>query len=128
MGIMIKKTRYIKIDHLESISSRILIARLTIHNMNFKIIVVYAPLEALSPSTKHHFYSELQKHCAEDEEKPHQKLFVIGDFNATTSIAKEHCSFTETRVIENITNNDNGNRMLEFCRNNELCISNIWFK
>jgi len=59
MGIIIKNSVNIKIEDIELVSFSILVAGLTIHNLNYKIIVAYAPYECLSSSTKEKLYNKL---------------------------------------------------------------------
>ena len=61
VGIIIKKCNYIKIADIELFSPRILIARIIIHNLDYKIFVIYAPHECLSVSSKNSFYHDLKK-------------------------------------------------------------------
>ena len=127
VGILIKRCNYIKIIDVELYSPRILIARPTIHNINLKIIVIYAPHENLSSDLKNAFYNNLANQFKKDINNKKQKLMVIGDFNASIIFAKPNCSYSGSKHLEDTSTNDNGSRLLEFCRDNNLCISNTWF-
>ena len=98
-----------------------------IHGFNIKIVNGYAPTEADgTDQQKLLFYSTLNKALVKTQKK--QKLIVVGDFNATTSISKKRCFFGGKKVITDAICNDNGNRLKLFCRINELCMANTFFK
>ena len=87
--------------------------------------MIYAPNENLSSDLKNAFYNNLANQFKKDINNKKQKLMVIGDFNASIIFAKPNCFYFGTKHLEDT--NDNGSRLLEFCRDNNLCISNTWF-
>lgn len=127
VGLIIKVCKYIEIEDVEAISPRIIIARLKIHNLHYKFVVTYAPTEDKSHSAKNKFYHELLNHAVKDEDKKHQKLIIMGDMNATTTMTNKHCAFNGIKVVDDVESNDNGERLIDFCREKALSISSTFF-
>ena len=98
---------------------------LKIFGFNLRVINVYAPTESGSSNEKDVFYRSIKKACVKRQKN--QKLIVLGDFNAKTSLAAKKCCFDGTNIIDDISN-DNGTRMKSFCRENRLCIASSFFE
>ena len=127
VGILIKSCNYIRIEDVEAISPRLMIVKLFVHNTNLKFVVAYAPTEDKSDEIKNEFYEKLIAICQKGQNAKHQKLIVMGDMNATTSLYQQHCSFNGNKHIQNYTANDNGERLIQFCRDKGLCMSSTYF-
>lgn len=127
VGLIIKICPYIQIEDIETISPRLIIARLKIHNLNYKFVVTYAPTEDKTNAVKDQFYHQLCKFSVKDESKKHQKLIVLGDMNATTTITDKHCAFNGIKAVDNVESNNNGQRLIDFCREKTLCISSTFY-
>ena len=81
-----------------------------IYGFSLGIVNVYSPTEANgTENQKQLFYTSLNKATMKTEK--HQKILVIGDFNATTSIAEHRCYFDDSKIIEDPICNDNGRRL-----------------
>jgi len=48
--------------------------------------------------------------------------------NATTSAVKEYSCIRSLSVLTEVVSNDNGQRMIDFARDNKLSVMNTWFK
>ena len=94
VGVIVKKYSLIKLIDVEPISSRLPVVKTLIHNLNIKFVVAYAPTEEGSSELKNKFYYQLNLCCTVAKR---EKLVVLGDFNATTSLHKSHCSFNGTK-------------------------------
>ena len=95
------------------------------NGFNIRVVNAYAPTEVNgTDSQKQSLYSLLSK--AIQKTQKHQKLVVLGDFNATTHIAKLRCFFDGKKIIADPDCNDNGNRLKSFCRSHQLSISNTF--
>ena len=127
VGILIKSCNYIRIEDVEAISPRLMIVKLFVHNTNLKFVVAYAPTEDKSDEIKNEFYEKLIAICQKGQNAKHQKLIVMGDKNATTSLYQQHCSFNGNKHIQDYTANDNGKRLIQFCRDKGLCMSSTYF-
>ena len=70
-----------------------------VHGFNLRVINAYSPTETGgSDSMKDNFYRLLKKASVKREK--HQKIIVLGDFNAKTSVAYKHCNFDGVQFIE----------------------------
>ena len=100
---------------------------LKIYGFNIRIINGYAPTDCGGTNNqKGLFYRTLKKACVKSEK--HQKLLVVGDFNATTSIARYKSCYDGRIVLQDTDFNDNGSRLKTFCRSQKLCISSTFFE
>ena len=97
------------------------------NGFNIRVVNAYAPTEVNgTDSQKQSLYSLLSK--AIQKTQKHQKLVVLGDFNATTHIAKLRCFFDGKKIIADPDCNHNGNRLKSFCQSHQLSISNTFFR
>ena len=96
VGILIRTHKDIEISSPEITDPRIMSIDVKIHGFNIKIVNGYAPTEADgTDQQKLLFYSTLNKALVKTQKK--QKLIVVGDFNATTSIRKKDASLVERK-------------------------------
>ena len=88
-------------------------------------ICAYAPTLKGTSEEKDQFYDELNNIL---EETPNSDvIYILGDFNAR--VGKDQNSWPICLGKHNIGNmNENGQRLLEFCTFNNLCITNSYFK
>ena len=57
----------------------------------------------------------------------HQKLLVVGDFNASTSIAYKKCNYDGITFVPYEKCNGNGGRLKEFRRAKKIGIASTFF-
>lgn len=127
VGILIRIHKDIDISSPDFTNPRVMAIDLKLHGFNVRIVNCYAPTEADgTDQQKTIFYSSLNKAIVKTQKK--QKLIVMGDFNATTSISQRRCFFDGKKILTDPSCNDNGNRLKSFCRTNELCVSNSFYK
>ena len=126
VGIAVKKNLNASIDGIINISPRLMVTDLTVKGFKLHVVSAYAPTENKPLSAKKSFYRDLNKVSQVDKNR---KLFIQGDFNATSSICLKHSSFDghPEQFPENETFNENGSLLLEFCGKNKLSILNTWF-
>ena len=125
VGIAIKVQPGIEIGEIKAINERLMTAAVEIFGLSMKLISAYAPTEPGKESAKMKFYQNLKKI---KPDHPDQKLVYLGDFNATTDAVRKTAGVRAGKILENITSNDNGERLIEFSRNNNLSILNTFFK
>ena len=125
-GFLIKVDPHIIVSDPEILDPRLMVINIKIYGFNARIVNVYSPTEVEdSESKKDSFYRNLQKACRKNEK--HEKLVVVGDFNAKTSLAYKQCFYDGSNNIIDEDCNNNGKRMKEFCMRNRLCISSTYF-
>ena len=125
VGLVIRIDPNVIIREVNYIGSRLISAYIEIYGCKTKIISIYAPTNNSAETTKHAFYRDL---CNQLNTNKHEKLIILGDFNATTSAVKQHACIRSSSVLIDIISNDNGERMVDFARDNKLSIMNTWFK
>ena len=105
-------------------SERILKLQLQTSAGPVSLVSAYAPTLHSLPEAKDKFYDELN---ATIHGIPHQQhLFILGDFNAR--IGADHASWPSSLGHHGIGKmNDNGQRLLELCSYNNLCVTNTFF-
>ena len=114
----------------QPISERIIRIRLKCHLSYVSVIAVYAPtnpssntVQAVAPSDA--FYDQLQSVVA--AVPPRDMLLVLGDFNAR--VGTDFQSWRSVIGPHGMGDcNRNGERLLDFCANNQLLVTNTWFK
>lgn len=107
------------------ISERLIMIRLKGSPANLTIIQVYAPDSSRDDEESENFYLQLQ--CLVDSVPKKDIVFVIGDFNA---IVGDDPSGNED-VMGKFGHgqlNKRGERLMEFCRDSDLVITNTFFK
>lgn len=126
VGMLIKIDPQIEISDPDTQDPRVMTMNLKIYGFNLRIVNVYSPTDVGgSTSEKDNFYRMINKACSKIEKN--QKIIVIGDFNAETSLANRKCSFDGSIIIQDEKFNDNGTRMKKFCRKNKLGIASTFF-
>lgn len=126
VGIIIRVDKEIEIKDPDICDPRLMAIDLKIFGFNLRIINAYAPTEISSDSLKDNFYRILRKASVKREK--HQKIIIMGDFNAKTSIAYRKCNFDGVELVQDENCNDNGYRMKNFCRNFKLGIASTFFE
>ena len=113
VGILIRVDDNIIIKDADVQDPRIIAFDIKIYSFNIRLVNAYAPTETGgSESSKGTFYSILQKACQKNEK--HQKLIVVGDFNAKTMVALTKCNYDSTTLLLDGDCNDNGSRLKNF--------------
>src|SRR5688572_20449866 len=92
--------------------------------MNVLIVQIYAPCEDEEEEEKDQFYEALDQ-TLKEYKKGRECLVVMGDFNGKVGNGRE----------ENIigpyglgTRNENGERLISFCKKHNLFVTNTWFQ
>ena len=109
----------------EPVSHRIIRARFYSRFTKTTIIQCYSPTEDADDEDKDEFYTQLQGVLLAVPK--HDILLVMGDLNAkvgSDNIGFEHCIGKHGLG----TRNDNGERFLDFCMENDLVIGGTIFK
>ena len=126
VGLLIRKDENIIAQDPDFQDPRIIALNLIVHGFRIRLVNGYSPTECdMSERKKDEFYNRLKKACIKKEK--HQKLIVVGDFNAKTGLALKKCCYDGTNIIEDTDCNGNGSRMKDFCRKNKLCIASSFF-
>jgi exonuclease III len=107
-----------------AISERIISIRLYAKGGIINIISAYAPTLAALAEDKDMFYESLQRVI--DTIPVDEHIYLLGDLNA--HIGADHLHWPICLGHHGIGNvNENGQRLLEFCSQNNLCITNTFF-
>ena len=81
-----------------------------VYGFNLRIVNVYAPTDSGgSQNEKDVFYRAVNKAYKSTETR--QKILVLGDLNAKTSLAYQNCCYDGIKVIPDNDFNDNGSRL-----------------
>ena len=107
------------------VSERIVWCRLKGRYTNVMVVQVYAPTEEKTDEEKDEFYGRLGEVVRST--KRHDMLLLMGDFNA--KVGQEDGTWRDVMGVFGVGNrNNNGQRLLEFCAEHRLCVTNTIFK
>ena len=108
------------------INERMLEARFEHRHGKLTIIVAYAPTNLAENDKKADFYALLQDVAG--SRSPHDITIVLSYTNAALSRdARTNWPDVVGTTFVDRTTNDNGDRLLSFCRSTDLCIADSWF-
>ena len=108
------------------INERMLEARFEHRHGKLTIIVAYAPTNLAENDKKADFYALLQDVAG--SRSPHDITIALSDTNAALSRdARTNWPDVVGTTFVDRTTNDNGDRLLSFCRSTDLCIADSWF-
>ena len=125
VGIILDKEANKSLMEWEPVNNRIIRARLYSKFTKMTIVQCYAPTEEADDAEKDEFYAQLQG-VLESVPK-HDILLVMGDLNA--KVGADNLGFEQCIGGHGLgTRNDNGERFLEFCVENEMTIGGTIFK
>ena len=106
-----------------AISERIIMLKLQAKPFNINIIQVYAPTLDCEDEEVEKLYQEINNGIKQT--KSGELLCVMGDFNAKVGKEKYE-KIAGTHGLGN--RNERGDRLIEFCQHNNLCVVNTWFQ
>ncbi|XP_055378335.1 craniofacial development protein 2-like [Condylostylus longicornis] len=122
VGIIVSKNVIKSVQQFIPFSDRALLLKINAKPISINIIQVYAPTADSSNSDIESFYSEISELLKLT--KRHEMNIIMGDFNAKIGTGK----------VENIvrpfalgTRNDRGERLIQFCQEEDYKITNTWF-
>ena len=107
------------------VSERIVRVRLRIEGVWVSVIQVYAPTENSRVEMKEEFYEQLQVTVREVQSQ--DKLVVMGDLNARVGDNVKVWGEVIGKQGEAVENG-NGKRLLQFCAEIDLVVTNTWFQ
>src|SRR5688572_29261171 len=124
VGLIMAEEVLMSVMIVEPISKRIMVMRLKMKPTNVLIVQIYAPCEDEEEEEKDQFYESLDQ-ALREYKKGRECLVVMGDFNGKAGNGRE----------ENIvgpyglgTRNENGDRLVNFCRKQNVFVTNTWFQ
>ena len=125
VGFAVRNTLLPQIVEPTGGSERIL--RLSLHTSSgtANLLSIYAPTQMADSDIKDQFYDELESELSSIPRS--EELFLLGDFNARVGSDRE-AWFDCLGPYGVGKMNDNGQRLLELCCNQGLCIGNTFFK
>jgi hypothetical protein len=110
---------------LEPVNDRIITARFKIMAGNLTICQVYAPTVAAEEKEIEEFYEKLQN--VNDRIPKGDVVVMMGDLNAKVGTERTDADGVIGKFGYG-QRNSRGDRLIEFCRTNGLCIANTLFK
>lgn len=126
VALAMKEELFDQMESWEAVSPRIIIANIQLAVGKASIIQVYAPTEDASMDDKDHFYEDMQRSV--DKARTENKMVVIcGDLNARTGQDNTNAHGVLGLWGGEEVLNDNGQRLIEFCIENDMLIGNSHF-
>lgn len=125
VGFAVRNDLLSSIEGPRGISDRIMVLRLLTTCGYVTIISAYAPTLKSSAESKDEFYDQL---CITMREiHPGDRILILGDFNAR--VGQDDQAWPECLGKYGVgKQNENGQRLLEFCCKYQLCVTNTYFK
>ena len=123
VGILMKNNIARSMLGFWAISERVIMLKLQAKPFNINIIQVYAPTLDCEDEEIEKLYQEINNGIKQT--KSGELLCVMGDFNA--KVGKE--KYEKIAGSHGLGNrNERGDRLIEFCQQNNLCVVNTWFQ
>lgn len=124
VGIMVSK-RYSKyVSNFTPITDRLILLQLRGHPFNVNILQIYAPTTDKKyddeVETLYNNINNVLKSLKND-----QITIILGDFNAKIGKGRRSDLVGDYGLGES---NQRGDRLYEFCQNNDMIVTNTWFK
>ena len=124
VGLVLNKKMNNSLTAYNTVSERIIAIKLKSKPKDTLVIQVYAPNEDAKAGDKDKFFQELQ--TTMDEMKEFGEIIIVmGDFNRNIGEGKEEKEVGPYGLSER---NDNGEILLDFCKRNNMMITNTWFQ
>ena len=129
VGFIIRKKWREKLISFKGISDRIAMVKIGLENKNtVTIIQVYAPTSTSSEEESDELYETLKREMKEViKTNKKNKLIIMGDFNSQVGQRR----MGEENTIGKYTygeRNEKGDKLIQFCMENELKVINTMFK
>lgn len=125
VGIITTPEIETRVIHWEAINSRLITVDLQLEE-TVTVIQIYAPTENSAADDKEAFYEELQKTADKARERT-KHIMIMGDWNARVGNEPERGFGVLGAYRGEPTLNNNGERMIHFCIENQLMIGNTFF-
>ncbi|XP_063601937.1 craniofacial development protein 2-like [Penaeus indicus] len=106
-----------------ALSDRVMLVKLKGKQVDISIIQVYAPTTASSEEEIDKFYDTLEK--AKQQCKSTDVTMILGDLNAKVGIETDGETVGKFGLD---TQNDRGERWLQWCKANEYVLTNTWYE
>ncbi|CAK1594407.1 unnamed protein product [Parnassius mnemosyne] len=123
VGFLIQNHLKKYIDNFSFYTDRIVRLDMNFNNNYITFIQIYAPTEKAPESEIENFYNDLRK-AMKDIKKD---TFIVGDFNAKIGLPREEENLV-TGKFGYGSRNSRGQRLIEFCYENKLTITNTKFR
>lgn len=125
VGFAVKNSLLKMVEPPSNGSERILTMRLNTTTCPITLVSVYAPTNMATPEVKDEFYESL---CATLQKlPPKDQVILLGDFNAR--VGSDYEAWPSCLGKFNVGKvNENGQRLLEFCSQFQLCVANSFFQ
>ena len=123
VGILMKNNITRSIMGYWPISNRVIMVKLQGKPFNINILQTYAPTQDHNDEDIEQFYEEIQQ--AINQAKSDEIICMMGDMNAKVG------SISHSNIVGNFglgDKNDRGERLIQFCKQNQLIITNTWFQ
>lgn len=124
VGFIINKRITHSVMYYETKSERLAGLKLQTRQCNILVVQVYAPNEDAHDNDKDSFYEELISWIKENK-KSRDQLIIMGDFNAKVGAKKDGQIIGPYGLG---SRNENGERLVDFCKQQKLIVTNTWFE
>ncbi|KAJ4430487.1 hypothetical protein ANN_22703 [Periplaneta americana] len=124
VGILLSKNTRKSLIEWKPISDRIITARFTTKLRKLTLIQCYAPMEVSAVEDKDVFYEQLSATMM--NVKKSDIAIIMGDLNAKVGSSNSNVEHVMGKHGLGVMD-DNGERFIEFCSNQNLIIGGTWF-
>ena len=124
VAIMIRKEKVKTLLEWEPVNDCMIRARFNSKYCKLSIIQCYAPTNDADEETKDNFYEQLQMVVSKVPQ--HDMLLIMGDLNAKVGADNTECEKSMDKHGCG-TRNDNGERLIDFCLNNNQVMGGTLF-
>ena len=126
VGLLLSPSARRSLSDWSPVSERIISARFVTSKARLSVFCVYAPTLESSDSVHRSFYDSL--HSQVLKVPSHDMLLILGDFNAHTGTDRTGFHSSLGPWCDPSPRNKSGVRLLDFCVQNRLSVTNTFFR
>lgn len=123
VAILVKKEIQKSVINFVPLTDRVMMIQIAAHPININIIQVYAPTAEKDENMVEEFYHQLKSVL--QLVKKQELTIIMGDLNAKIGKGKHEDIVGEYGLG---IRNDRGDRLLQFCQEEQLVVTNTYFK
>ncbi len=123
VAIIVDKDTAKRVSGVDQISDRVMLIKLSAEPVDIVVVQVYMPTTEHEDEEIEMMYEQLEEILS--KQKGTDCVVVMGDMNAVVGEGRDEKEVGKFGLGQR---NDRGERLVEFCKSNDLVVTNTWFE